>query len=106
MPRCKDIAHFGTTSARQCHRRATRYLPFCWQHGQSVQHAVADLEAYGPDNPRFILQHLTHRDETFEKDLFELRFKDRTLAPTLRLRDRNRDGLSLGALKALPLELL
>lgn len=105
MPQCKGVAYVGTNDARPCPRPAHQNLPFCWHHGEQARDAVAALNADGPENPDFMLQHLSYRSRGFEQLTFRPPIS-RKAPPALRPRDGNASGLSLGRLDSLPLEVL
>ena len=105
MPDCKGIAGFGTSAAHRCTRRAKPGSAFCWQHAEGVEKVVRDLQAYGADDSAFVLQHLTYRGHDFEDRILGFGVVSTSLS-ALRSLDGHRDGLSLGDLETLPLEVL
>lgn len=105
MPLCKGIAYLTSSYPHTCPRAAHTGFPFCWQHGEKVRDAVAALEANGPDDPNLILQHLTYRSKLFDQNTLKTtvsRKASRALQPL----DGNRDGLTIGNMEQLPLEVL
>jgi len=103
MPLCKGI--ITNTGSLRCSRPATHGFPFCWQHGRGVQKIITDMDSGGPDDPSFLLQHLTYRRESFDEHVCNT-FPAKTPLSALRPFDGNHGGVSMGALEALPLEVL
>lgn len=105
MPRCGATVS-SDTYRKRCDRSATPGFPFCWQHGRGIRHVVSDLEAYGPNSPEFLLQHLTYRSKVFDESLFNIKARTITSSSGPRTFNGDRNNLSLGYLEVLPLEVL
>lgn len=105
MAQCRGVAYIGTSYAKPCSRKAHEGLAFCWQHGEQARDAVTALQHQGRSSPDFMLQHLSYRSRAFEQGIFQTTIS-RKHPRALRTLDGNRDGLSLGSLEPLPLEVL
>ncbi|KAL6717180.1 hypothetical protein ACLMJK_005095 [Lecanora helva] len=105
MSRCKGIVWSGTPHENRCMRDATAGFAFCWTHAPRAKSILNDLDTSGADDPAFALQHLAYRGSDFEGHIIKTNPVSAPSTPQKALYG-DRDGISLGNLEVLPLEIL
>ena len=103
--RCGAIASNDGHSHR-CGRNAVPGSVFCWQHRRNSQRLIADLQTHGIDSPDFLLHHLTLREKYVDESLFNIKATTTQRPLSLDSFQDGHDGISLGHLESLPLEVL